>query len=144
MHLAIEKIIVEVDPVWQRLPFTSSHIESFCTSGISSLVTSHGPTGPNVSCDLPLVQVPPRSIWKLRSGAALQMVEPATWLSASASETYLARVPMMAAISTSQSSLVDPRGFSTASLGPDSEVLAFRKKIGSDGIAAPVSLAWST
>jgi hypothetical protein len=51
---------------------------------------------------------------------------------------------MMAAISTSQSSLVDSRGFSTASLGPDSEVLALRKKIGSDGIAAPVSLAWST
>ena len=41
---------------------------------------------------------------------------------------------MMAAISTSQSSLVEPRGFSTASLGPHSAVLAFRKKIGSAGI----------
>src|SRR3954453_2786313 len=55
MHFAIEKIMVAVDPVWRRVPLTSSHIESFCTSGISSLVTSHGPTGPNVSCDLPLV-----------------------------------------------------------------------------------------
>ena len=51
---------------------------------------------------------------------------------------------MMAAISTSQSSLVEPRGFSTASFGPLSEVLAFRKKIGSVGMAIPVSLAWST
>ena len=49
------KIMVEVDPVWQRSPLTSHHIDSFCTSGISSLVTSHGPSGPKVSCDLPLV-----------------------------------------------------------------------------------------
>jgi len=49
----------------------------------------------------------------------------------------------MAAISTSQSSFVEPRGFSTASFGPDSAVLAFRKKIGSPGIGLPVSLAWS-
>ena len=27
MHFAIVKIMVEVDPVWQRLPLTSSHIE---------------------------------------------------------------------------------------------------------------------
>ncbi len=55
MHFAIEKIMVEVDPLWRRSPLTSSHIDNFCTSGISSLVTSHGPSGPNVSCDLPLV-----------------------------------------------------------------------------------------
>src|SRR5258708_4642469 len=72
MHLAIVKIVVEVEPVWQRLPLTSSHIDNFCTSAISSLVTSQGPSGPNVSCDLPLVQVPPRSIWKLRSETSLQ------------------------------------------------------------------------
>jgi len=47
--------MVEVDPVWRRWPLTSSHIDSFCTSAISSLVASHGPTGPKVSCDLPLV-----------------------------------------------------------------------------------------
>jgi len=41
---------------------------------------------------------------------------------------------MMAAISTSQSSLVEPRGFSTGSFGPERAVLAFRKKIGSVGI----------
>ena len=29
-------------------------------------------------------------------------------------------------------------------VGPDSEVLALRKKIGSGGIGLPVSLAWST
>ena len=72
MHFAIEKIMVEVDPVWRRWPLTSSHIDSFCTSGISSLVTSHGPSGPNVSCDLPLVHWPQRSIWKLRSETSLQ------------------------------------------------------------------------
>ena len=72
MHVAILKIIVDVEPVWQRLPLTSSHIDSFCTSGISSLVTSHGPSGPKVSCDLPLVQLPPRSIWKFRSDTSLQ------------------------------------------------------------------------
>ncbi|MGY3404465.1 hypothetical protein ACVWZV_000578 [Bradyrhizobium sp. GM5.1] len=39
--------------------------------------------------------------------------------------------------------MVEPRGFSMASFGPDSEVLAFMKMIGSLGISAPVSLAWS-
>src|SRR5215510_2057113 len=130
MHFAMVKIMVEVEPVWRRWPLTSSHIDSFCTSAISSLVASHGPTGPNVSCDLPLVHCPSRSVWKLRSETSLQMQYPATWVSASASETYLARLPIIAAISTSQSSLVEPRGFSTASCGPDSAVLAFRKKIG--------------
>ena len=72
MHFAMLKIMVEVDPVWRRLPLTSSHIDSFWTSGISSLVTSQGPTGPNVSCDLPLVHWPSRSIWKLRSETSLQ------------------------------------------------------------------------
>src|ERR1700748_1124989 len=64
MHCAMVKIMVGVEPVWQRLPLTSSHIDSFCTLGTSSLVTSHGPTGPKVSCDLPLVHCPPRSVWK--------------------------------------------------------------------------------
>src|SRR6202000_70145 len=112
------KIMVAVDPVWQRWPFTSHHIGNFCTSAISSLVTSHGPSGPKVSCDLPLVHCPRRSIWKKRSETSLQTLYPATELRASASETYFARVPMMIAISTSQSSLVEPRGFSTLSFGP--------------------------
>ncbi len=43
-----------------------------------------------------------------------------------------------------QSSLIESRGFSTLSFGPLSEVLAFRKKIGSGGMGLPVSLAWST
>src|SRR6185312_1491648 len=134
MHFAMLKIMVEVDPVWRRLPLTSSHIDSFWTSGISSLVTSHGPSGPKVSCDLPLVHWPSRSIWKLRSETSLQTQEPAMWWRASASLTYLARVPMIAAISTSQSRLVEPRGFSTASFGPLNAVLALMQKIGSVGI----------
>jgi hypothetical protein len=63
--------MVAVLPVWRRSPLTSSHMPSFCGSAISSFVTSHGPTGPKVSCDLPLSQVPPRSSWKLRSVTSL-------------------------------------------------------------------------
>ena len=37
-----------------RSPLTSSDMARFCTSGISSGVTSHGPSGPNVSADLAL------------------------------------------------------------------------------------------
>src|SRR6185437_8002130 len=66
------KIMVAVDPVWQRSPLTSAHIDSFCTSAISSLVTTHWPSGPKVSCDLPLVHCPRRSIWKKRSETSLQ------------------------------------------------------------------------
>ena len=40
------KIMVRVLPDCMRLPFTSSHISSFCGSLISSVVTSHGPIGP--------------------------------------------------------------------------------------------------
>ena len=70
---AMPKIIVLVLPRWRFCPFTSSHMSSFCTFAISSLVTSQGPSGPNVSQPLPLVQVPPRSDWKLRSETSLQM-----------------------------------------------------------------------
>jgi DNA-binding transcriptional LysR family regulator len=66
------KIMVAVEPVWQRLPLTSRYMLSLCTSPTSSDVTSHGPSGPKVSCDLPLVHWPPRSIWKKRSETSLQ------------------------------------------------------------------------
>ena len=51
---AMPKIIVRVLPVCRRTPLTSSHMSRFCTSLISSVVTSHGPSGPNVSQPLPL------------------------------------------------------------------------------------------
>src|SRR5438034_10631239 len=56
------KIMVEVLPRWRFSPLTSSHMSRFCGFLISSLVTSHGPSGPNVSQPLPLVHCPARSI----------------------------------------------------------------------------------
>ena len=70
---ATPKIMVLVLPLWRFSPLTSSHMSSFCTSLISSVVTSQGPSGPKVSQPLPLVHWPPRSIWKLRSETSLQM-----------------------------------------------------------------------
>jgi len=54
-------------PSWRRSPLTVVQRARACGSGTSSTVTSHGPTGPKVSALLPLVVVPPRSIWKARS-----------------------------------------------------------------------------
>src|SRR5262252_8435549 len=68
---ATPKIIVLVEPFWRGSPFTVSHMSRFCGSGISSLVTSHGPSGPNVSEPLPLVHWPARSIWNTRSETSL-------------------------------------------------------------------------
>ena len=62
---------------------------------------------------------------------------------AAASSMYFARLPITRPSSTSQSSLVEPRGFSTGSFGPQIEVMAFRKMIGSLGIGEPTSAAWS-
>ena len=67
------KIIVSVLPVWRRWPLTSSDMARFCGFGISSRVTSHGPSGPNVSAHLPFIHWPPRSAWKWRSEMSLQM-----------------------------------------------------------------------
>src|SRR5664279_4341913 len=65
------KIIVAVEPVCLRTPFTSSHIPRSSTSPISSLVTRYGPAGLNVSADFPFDDWPPRSIWKDRSLTSL-------------------------------------------------------------------------
>ena len=81
------KIMVLVEPVCMRSPFTSSHMPSFCTSLISSLVTSQGPSGPKVSQPLPFIHWPPRSIWYSRSETSLQMQKPATTDIASFLET---------------------------------------------------------
>ena len=136
MHFGHVEVIVEVVPVWRRLPLTSSHIDSFCTSAISSLVTGHGPNGPTcrATCPGPLTNA--------RSGNCARNVVPDAIAGhvvecVGFSEQYLARVPMMAAISTSQSSLVEPRGFSTGRSGPQRAVLALRKKIGSAGNRVP-------
>ena len=59
--------MVLVEPFCMVLPLTVSHIFRFCGSATSSLVTSHGPVGPNVSQLLPLVHWPWRSVWKARS-----------------------------------------------------------------------------
>jgi hypothetical protein len=45
--------------------------------------------------------------------------------------------------STSQSSLVEFFGWTMSSLGPQSDVVAFMKMIGSDGMGMPDSAAWS-
>ena len=71
MISATVKIIVLVLPLCMRLPLTSSHIARFCTSGTSSRVTSHGPVGPKVSQDLPLVHCPVSWVWKCRSDTSL-------------------------------------------------------------------------
>jgi hypothetical protein len=64
---ATEKIMSEVRSFCMRSPSTSSHMPIVCGSGTSSVVTSHGPSGLNVSHDLPLSHCPPRSSWNSRS-----------------------------------------------------------------------------
>src|SRR5689334_17842068 len=62
------KIMVLVEPRWRFSPLTSSHIDRFCGSLTSSLVTNQGPIGPKLSQPLPLFHWPPeRSIWNTRS-----------------------------------------------------------------------------
>ena len=58
--------MVRVLPVCMRLPLTSSHMSSVCGSVISSVVTSHGPIGPEVSKPLPLSHCVV-AIWNARS-----------------------------------------------------------------------------
>src|SRR5215470_428637 len=67
------KIIVLVFPVCMRFPFRSSHMARPCGSRISSLVTSHGPSGAKVSKLLPLSHVWPRSSCHSRSETSLQI-----------------------------------------------------------------------
>src|SRR6186997_1235560 len=55
---ATPKIMVLVLPFWRYSPLTLSQILRFCGSLSSSLVTTQGPIGPNVSQPLPLVHWP--------------------------------------------------------------------------------------
>jgi hypothetical protein len=52
-------------------------------------------------------------------------------------------LPITTASSTSQSVFVLPGGNNTSSLGPITDDGALLNTTGSEGIAAPVSLAWS-
>ena len=63
--------MVAVEPSWQVLPLTFSHMGSACGSFTSSRVTSQGPVGPKWSPDLPLDHWPWRSVWKARSETSL-------------------------------------------------------------------------
>src|SRR5271166_3432227 len=67
------KIMVAVEPVCMRSPLTSRNMLSFCTSAISSGVTSQGPRGPKVGALLPFTHCPDRSNWNSRSETSLQM-----------------------------------------------------------------------
>src|SRR6516164_2969676 len=69
---ATPNTMVRVEPFCRLSPLTVSHMLSRCGSLISSLVTSQGPSGPNVSQPFPLAHWPPeRSIWKARSDTSL-------------------------------------------------------------------------
>src|SRR5262249_55540349 len=76
------KIMVPVLPRWRFCPLTSSHMLSRCGSLISSLVTSHGPSGPELSALLRLTHCPLLSIWNRRSDTSLPRQYPATTSSA--------------------------------------------------------------
>ncbi len=138
------KIWSAVVPSWRSTPLTESRTVRACGSGISSAVTSHGPSGLKVSQFFPLSQVPPRSIWYSRSETSCAIVYPATCASpSSAVRRWRAVRPMTTPSSASQSVRVEPGGISTVSCGPTTVSGALRKRIGSLGIAAPVSRAWS-
>jgi hypothetical protein len=121
----------------------SSHILRLRTSPISSGVTSHGPTGLKVSADLPLDHCPPRSVWKARSLTSLATIT----CDGGPGIVYRIQIagplPITTPSSTSQSSLVEPRGMRTSSYVPTSVLGDFVKSIGSSGTGAPVSAAWS-
>jgi hypothetical protein len=56
MMASTVEIILPVVPVCIRLPLTSSHIGKFCTSALSSRVTSYSSVGPKVSHGSALLQ----------------------------------------------------------------------------------------
>ena len=66
------QVEVEVEPFWRVSPLTFNSMARFDGS-TSSVVTSQGPSGPNVSAHLPFIHWPLRFIWKRRSETSLQM-----------------------------------------------------------------------
>ena len=99
----------------------------FCTSAISSFVTSQGPMGAKLSWLLPLVHCPDRRVWNSRSETSLPSAKPATWSMTSSSPIYCAFEPMTTTSSTSQSSMVESTGLTIGSFGPVSAVTGFWK-----------------
>ena len=55
MMCATEKIISRVCDAWRVSPLTRQPIASCCGSGISSVVTTTGPSGQKVSAALPRI-----------------------------------------------------------------------------------------
>ena len=83
---ATEKIIPLVGASWSSSPLTVVRMCSACGSGISSAETIHGPTGPCVSNDLPIVMVGAFSC-QSRTVTSSTIVYPATTSSARSTGT---------------------------------------------------------
>ncbi len=62
IRYATSKIMSAVLESWRGSPLTQERSRSACGSPISSAVTSHGPSGLNVSQDLPLDHWPPETV----------------------------------------------------------------------------------
>ena len=141
MISGILNIMVLVLPDCIESPLTFNHMAKLCGSLISSLVTSHGPIGANVSKLLPFDHWEPCSSCHSRSETSLQIVYPATKLMASSFDTFFVVLPIIKANSTSQSLFLEFLGMITSSLGPVMELIAFMKTIGSVGMGLLVSSA---
>src|SRR5690606_10707102 len=125
-------------------PLMDDVIRRLCGSGISSRVTSHGPSGQNVSRLLPRVHCRSLRCCRSRALTSLAHISPKTCSIASSSEPSLARLPMTTASSASQStsSVMDCRHV-IGSFGPITALGNLAKISGLSGTSLPVSFAWS-
>ena len=133
-----------VVPSCMRLPSTSSHSGRFCGSGISSLVTSHGPIGPNVSQPLPLSQCRrARSGTRARTRRCRRNSRRRSRAPRSPGRSARVRADDDAELDFPVGLLRAARQLRRRRSGRDSAPSDFRKMIGSFGIGMPVSAAWS-
>ena len=95
-----EKIMSSVDESWRSSSLTQVRRRRRWGSGTSSVVTSHGPIGPWVSKDFPIVHVGVRHC-QSRTLTSFMTVKPATTEAASATDTCRQRRPMTKASSPS-------------------------------------------
>ena len=108
----------------------------------SSAGTSHGPSGQNVGAVFPFDHWPPDSArCQVRSETSLPTRYPATWLSASASSTSHAAVPITTPSSASQSSDSARSGRRISSYAPTIVFGCLKKRIGCSGGRLPDSAA---
>ena len=142
MILAQPNIMVRVLPLCMRLPLTSSHMSRACGSAISSVGDEPGADRAEGVEALALVPLRGRHLERAL-GDVVDDAVAGDVVSASASVTYCACVPMTMPSSTSQSSLVEFFGCITSSFGPLMQVVAFMNTIGSVGTGMPASSAWS-